>query len=136
MASWLGPQAADHRQTSAHLSLSDPQAAEQLGLPRVVSIQNSYSLLVRGPFETDLAETCAPRQCNVGLLAYSPLAGERVGRDMRAWKAGLLCCLASPLTEAAVAEGSGLSPCTASGASHTAGCVARARRRRAHGEVH
>lgn len=51
------------------------QAAEQLGLPRIVSIQNSYSLLVRGPFETDLAEVCAPRQCNVGLLAYSPLAG-------------------------------------------------------------
>jgi aryl-alcohol dehydrogenase-like predicted oxidoreductase len=51
------------------------QAAEQLGLPRIVSIQNSYSLLVRGPFETDLAETCAARQCNVGLLAYSPLAG-------------------------------------------------------------
>lgn len=51
------------------------QAAEQLGLPRIVSIQNSYSLLVRGAFETDLAEVCAPRQCNVGLLAYSPLAG-------------------------------------------------------------
>ena len=26
-------------------------------------------------FEVDLAETCAERQCNVGLLAYSPLAG-------------------------------------------------------------
>lgn len=128
------------------------QAAEQAGLPRIVSIQNSYSLLVRGNFETDLAEVscavrlagwvarrggvgrgrvggcwggarwgaagcdgaarwharvllcklcrrrpptatparpaaaapppppsakqvCAPRQCNVGLLAYSPLAG-------------------------------------------------------------
>ena len=32
------------------------QASEQLGLPRIVSIQNSYSLLGRGPFETDLAE--------------------------------------------------------------------------------
>ena len=30
---------------------------------------------VRSAFETDLAEVCAPRQCNVGLLAYSPLAG-------------------------------------------------------------
>ena len=30
---------------------------------------------VRGAFETDLAECCAPRQANVGLLAYSPLAG-------------------------------------------------------------
>lgn len=52
-------------------------AAQAAGLPHLkpVSIQNSYSLLVRGPFETDLAEVCAPRQCNVGLLAYSPLAG-------------------------------------------------------------
>ena len=32
------------------------QAAESAGLPRICSIQNSYSLLVRGPFETDLAE--------------------------------------------------------------------------------
>lgn len=30
---------------------------------------------VRSGFETDLAEVCAPRQANVGLLAYSPLAG-------------------------------------------------------------
>lgn len=51
------------------------QAAEAAGLPRITSIQNSYSLLVRGGIETDLAEVCAPRQCNVGLLAYSPLAG-------------------------------------------------------------
>lgn len=50
-------------------------AAAVPGLPKIVSIQNSYSLLVRGPFETDLAEVCAPRQNNVGLLAYSPLAG-------------------------------------------------------------
>lgn len=49
-------------------------AADAAGLPRIKSIQNSYSLLVRG-FESDLAEVCAPRQCNVGLLAYSPLAG-------------------------------------------------------------
>ena len=52
------------------------QAAAAIpGLPKIVSIQNSYSLLVRGGFETDLAEVCAPRQGNVGLLAYSPLAG-------------------------------------------------------------
>jgi len=51
------------------------QAAESFGLPKIVSIQNSYSLLVRGPFETDLVEVCAPRQNNVSLLAYSPLAG-------------------------------------------------------------
>lgn len=51
------------------------QLAEQHNLPRIVSIQNCYNLLARGPFDTDLAEVCAPRQCNVGLLAYSPLAG-------------------------------------------------------------
>ena len=37
----------------------------------MVSIQNSYSLLVRVPFETDLAETC--HHAEVSLLAYSPL---------------------------------------------------------------
>lgn len=51
------------------------QLAEQAGLPRICSIQNSYSLIVRNGFETDLAETCSKRNCNVGLLAYSPLAG-------------------------------------------------------------
>jgi len=51
------------------------QAAEQHGLPRIVSIQNSYSLLVRTAYETDLAETCCKRYANVSLLAYSPLAG-------------------------------------------------------------
>ncbi len=39
-------------------------------------VQNVYHLLSRGPFETDLAETC--RRHNVSLLAYSPLAGELV----------------------------------------------------------
>ncbi len=37
--------------------------------------QNCYNLFVRSGFETDLAEACAKRNCNVGLLAYSPLAG-------------------------------------------------------------
>jgi len=46
------------------------QAAQQLNLPRVVSIQNAYSLLNR-TFENGLAETCYYEQ--VGLLAYSPL---------------------------------------------------------------
>ncbi len=45
--------------------------AEQLGLPRVVSIQNPYNLLNRS-FEIGLAEI-AQRE-KVGLLAYSPLA--------------------------------------------------------------
>jgi len=55
--------------------LSFTRLAEELGLPRIVSIQNSYSLLVRTAFETDLAEVCCKRNANVGLLAYSPLAG-------------------------------------------------------------
>ena len=46
------------------------QAAEQQGLPRVVSVQNPYSLLNR-TFETSTAEV-AWRE-HVGLLAYSPL---------------------------------------------------------------
>ncbi len=45
-------------------------AAETLGLPRIVSIQNPYSLLNRS-FEIGLAEI-AHRE-DVGLLAYSPL---------------------------------------------------------------
>jgi aryl-alcohol dehydrogenase-like predicted oxidoreductase len=47
------------------------RAAETENLPRVVSIQNPYSLLNR-TFEVGLAE-CAERE-DVGLLAYSPLA--------------------------------------------------------------
>ena len=38
------------------------RAAEQANLPRIVSIQNSYSLIVRGPFETDLAEVRGARR--------------------------------------------------------------------------
>eukprot|EP00186_Timspurckia_oligopyrenoides_P000102 CAMPEP_0182443866 /NCGR_PEP_ID=MMETSP1172-20130603/2479_1 /TAXON_ID=708627 /ORGANISM="Timspurckia oligopyrenoides, Strain CCMP3278" /LENGTH=409 /DNA_ID=CAMNT_0024639267 /DNA_START=135 /DNA_END=1364 /DNA_ORIENTATION=- len=48
--------------------------AELNNLPKVVSIQNSYSLLHR-EFESALAEACAPSNYNVPLLAYSPLAG-------------------------------------------------------------
>jgi aryl-alcohol dehydrogenase-like predicted oxidoreductase len=46
-------------------------AAERLGLPRVVSVQNAYNLLNR-TFETALAEVALREQ--VGLMAYSPLA--------------------------------------------------------------
>uniref|UniRef100_A0A8I6XME2 NADP-dependent oxidoreductase domain-containing protein n=1 Tax=Hordeum vulgare subsp. vulgare TaxID=112509 RepID=A0A8I6XME2_HORVV len=49
------------------------QAAKLHGLPKIVSIQNGYSLLVRCSFEVDLAEVCHPNNCNIGLLAYSPL---------------------------------------------------------------
>jgi len=47
------------------------RAAETDGLPRVVSIQNSYSLLDR-QFDIGLAEVAIREQ--IGLLAYSPLA--------------------------------------------------------------
>jgi len=47
------------------------QLAEQLGLPRVVSIQNPYSLLNRS-YEIGLAEISHREEC--GLLAYSPMA--------------------------------------------------------------
>ena len=41
--------------------------------PRIVSIQNSYSLVVRKDYESGLAEACHHHK--VGLLPYSPLAG-------------------------------------------------------------
>lgn len=47
------------------------RCAEQLGLPRIVSIQNAYHLMNR-TFESGLAEIC--HHADVGLLAYSPLA--------------------------------------------------------------
>ena len=46
--------------------------AEAKGLPRLVSVQNEYNLL-RRHFDLDLAELSHHE--NVGLLAYSPLAG-------------------------------------------------------------
>jgi aryl-alcohol dehydrogenase-like predicted oxidoreductase len=47
-------------------------AAKEFGLPRVVSIQNPYSLLNRS-FEAGLSEIAINEE--VGLLPYSPLAG-------------------------------------------------------------
>jgi aryl-alcohol dehydrogenase-like predicted oxidoreductase len=47
------------------------RCAEQLDLPKVISIQNAYHLLNR-TFETGLTEVC--HHSDVGLLAYSPLA--------------------------------------------------------------
>jgi len=41
--------------------------------PKIVSIQNSYSLCVRKDYEAGLAEACYHH--NIGLLPYSPLAG-------------------------------------------------------------
>lgn len=51
------------------------QIAEKFGFPKPVSIQNSYSLIVRSDFESSLVEVCSPSNENLGLLAYSPLAG-------------------------------------------------------------
>ena len=47
------------------------QESEQHNLPRMITIQNAYSLINR-VFEVDLAEV-AHRE-NIGLLAYSPMA--------------------------------------------------------------
>lgn len=44
--------------------------AKQLGLPKIVSIQNAYNLLNR-VFDSALAEVCDRE--NIGVLAYSPL---------------------------------------------------------------
>jgi len=51
------------------------ELARTEAMPKIVSIQNSYSLLVRSDFENGLNEVCSPNNANVGLLAYSPLAG-------------------------------------------------------------
>lgn len=48
--------------------------AEQHGLVKPVSIQNSYSLIHRD-FEGHVSEACAPSNTDTPLLAYSPLAG-------------------------------------------------------------
>lgn len=48
------------------------ELARKHNLPRMVSIQNEYSLTCR-MFESDLQEVCMAEEC--GLLAYSPLAG-------------------------------------------------------------
>lgn len=47
-------------------------AADALGMPRPVTIQNSFSLIHRS-FEGELAEVCS--HYNVSLLPWSPLAG-------------------------------------------------------------
>ncbi|KAB8491081.1 hypothetical protein FH972_025378 [Carpinus fangiana] len=70
-------------------------AAKVEGLPKIVSIQNSYSLLVRCRFEVDLVEVCHPNNCNIGLLAYSPLgsgslSGKYIDINSEAAKKGRL----------------------------------------------
>lgn len=50
------------------------RAADALGMPRPATIQNSFCLVNR-QFEVELAEACAPRNFNIGLLPWSILAG-------------------------------------------------------------
>jgi aryl-alcohol dehydrogenase-like predicted oxidoreductase len=50
------------------------RAADAIGCPRPVSIQNQFSLLYR-PFEGELAEACAPSHYNIALLPWTPLGG-------------------------------------------------------------
>jgi aryl-alcohol dehydrogenase-like predicted oxidoreductase len=50
--------------------------------PKIVSIQNSYSLVVRKDYEAGLAEACYHNK--VGLLPYSPLAGGSLTGKYRA----------------------------------------------------
>lgn len=54
-------------------SLAEMAKSNPTLYPRIVSIQNSYSLVVRKDFEAGLAEACYHHK--VGLLPYSPLAG-------------------------------------------------------------
>lgn len=52
------------------------QISKELGLStKIISLQNSYSLLVRSDIETNLVEVCSKLHENIGILAYSPLAG-------------------------------------------------------------
>lgn len=50
------------------------RVADELGLPRPASIQNSFCLMDRR-FKAELAEACSPRNCNIGLLQWPILAG-------------------------------------------------------------
>ena len=60
------------------------RAADELGVPRPVSIQNSFCLLHRS-FETELAEACAPSHYDIALLPWTPLAGGALtGKYLRA----------------------------------------------------
>lgn len=50
------------------------RAADKIGAPYPVSVQNQFSLLYR-TFESELAEACAPSNYNVALLPWTPLGG-------------------------------------------------------------
>lgn len=61
----------DSSESSSGSSSSSSSSSAPLPLPRVVSLQNAYSLLCR-TFDAGLGECC--HQEGVSLLAYSPLA--------------------------------------------------------------
>ena len=50
------------------------RAADELGVQRPLTIQNSFCLLHRS-FETELAEACAESNYDIGLLPWTPLGG-------------------------------------------------------------
>ena len=50
------------------------EAAQRLGAPPPVSLQNDFSLTDRS-FEPELAEACAPRHLDIGFLVYGALCG-------------------------------------------------------------
>ncbi|CAJ1443449.1 unnamed protein product [Effrenium voratum] len=66
------------------------RAATKLDMPMPASIQNACSLVVR-LFEYELAEACAVSNLNVGLLAYSILAGGSLSGKYRGGKAPENC---------------------------------------------
>mmetsp|Transcript_9906 Transcript_9906/g.13917 ORF Transcript_9906/g.13917 Transcript_9906/m.13917 type:complete len:374 (+) Transcript_9906:1-1122(+) len=51
------------------------QASKTNNLPRIVSVQNAYNLLERGPIELSMIEACTKSHENVGIVAHTPLAG-------------------------------------------------------------
>lgn len=96
--------------------------AERHGWPRIVSVQNPYSLLNRA-YEVGLAEMSMRERC--GLLAYSPLgfgvlsgkylegrkpAGARLTRFTRFQRYSRPRAVAATERYAALARGNGLSP--------------------------
>lgn len=58
-----------------HGVASFSMAASLLGLPRPSLAQNTYNLLVRNEVEGGLAEACSKVNCDLALVACSPLAG-------------------------------------------------------------
>ena len=66
------------------------RAARELGVPGPVTIQNSYSLVSRS-VDNDLAEALFRE--TMSLLAYSPLAGGMLSRQVSRWRQALQCAL-------------------------------------------